>query len=196
MYEPYKFRSMKTCNFLFASAILLLVVCSCKNGNTKKLPGFFDNAFTSEEGNFKINFKNKPVHSSETIGDMAISVHTFTDDCKTYETGVIYADYPKGALKGIDANEQKVLSGAKDGALSSLSSSMGSFIIEEQRDIQVKSYPGVLFKARFEKGLCVIYQLVLVKDRLYQIRMTSENNFPDNKISTDFFTSFDILNEQ
>jgi hypothetical protein len=174
--------------------LLLITVVGCKDGFKNKFSR--ENKYISEEGKFKVNFPNPPKVSSEIIpysaGNFTIPMHMFLDEETAVKTAVIYADYPKGILKGTDNNAQKVLSGAKEGALGSLAGNMGSYVVQSQKDIVVNDYPGIIFSAKFESGLCVIYQLVLVNDRLYQLRMFNEKEYPKKEISDKFFNSFEI----
>lgn len=192
--------NMKKNNILVtvSSILLLLVGVSCKDGINKKIATVFEKKFESKEGSFKIAFVNPPKITSENIpyqsNNITIPVHMFMDEETPLKAGVIYADYPKGILKGIDVNAQKVLAGAKDGALNSLAADMGKYVIESEKNITVNGASGIIFSASFEKGLYVIYELVLKDDRLYQIRMFNEKNYPDKEISDKFFNSFEITN--
>ncbi len=174
--------------------ILVITLGACKDGFKNKFAA--DNKFVSEEGKFKVSFPNTPKASSEVIpyttGNFTIPIHMFLDEETPIKTAVIYADYPKGILKGTDNNAQKVLSGAKEGALGSLANNMGSYVVQSQKDIVVNEHPGIVFNAKFENGLCVIYELVLVNDRLYQVRMFTEKDYPKKEISDKFFNSFEI----
>lgn len=176
---------------------VLICTSSCKNGISKKFNAVFERKFESKEGKFKVSFPNPPKMSSEIIpysaDNLSIPIHMFLDEETTVKSAVIYADYPKGILKGIDMNEQRVLGGAKEGALNSLSSTMGSYIVQNQKDVVINSHPGIIFSAKFEKGLCVIYELVLVGDRLYQVRMFNEKDYPRKEISDKFFNSFELI---
>ena len=190
---------MKLKQLLFSVFILSLLIftSSCKEGFNKKLTNVFEKKYVSKEGKFKIAFPNTPKLSNEKIpystGNVTIPVYMFLDEEKPIKSAVIYADYPAGILKGIDIDAQKVLAGAKDGALSSMAASMGNYVVEGQKDVKVNDSPGIYFKARFENGLHVIYELVLVNDRLYQIRMLNEKEYPTNEVSDNFFNSFEII---
>ena len=176
----------------------MFVAASCKDGLNKNIATVFEKKFESKEGNFKIAFPNPPKISSENIpyqsNNMTIPVHMFMDEETAIKAGVIYADYPAGILKGMDINTQKVLAGAKDGALNSLATEMGSYIIESEKNITVNGSEGIIFNAKFDNGLHVIYQLVLKQDRLYQIRMFNEKDYPSKEVSDKYFNSFEITN--
>lgn len=184
---------------VFIVGVLMLSVASssCKNGISKKIDAVFEKKYVSKEGNFKISFINPPKTSSEIIPysekNQSIPIHMFSDEVGTATYAVIYADYPAGMLKGIDANPQKVISGAKEGALNSLASSLGSYVVESQKDIEVNGYPGIIFKAKFENNLGVIYELVLVNNRLYQVRVFDEKDYPNKELADKFINSFEIV---
>jgi|688.fasta_scaffold22766_9 hypothetical protein len=186
---------MKTKKYLILNisivAICIMLISSCKGDLSKKVGGVFQSKYESKEGKFKIKFPKEPKVSSEkypsAVGE--ISVNTFMhEETPNNIFTVVYADYPAGILKGSDNSAQKVLNGAKDGALKSF----GNCVVDSQKDIEVNGHPGILFKAHSDNNAFIIYQLILVDDRLYQVNIYNEKEYAKQDIADKFINSFEI----
>jgi hypothetical protein len=155
---------------------------------TKKPPAGWQ-SFVSQEGGYtiwmpgQVSTKTTPVPTE--LG--TITAHLASVTRKNGALLVIYADYPAVALK---ANPQKILAGARSGAVKRL----GGQLQGEQK-ITINGFPGLAFSALATAGKEKSFMqahVYLVRQRLYQLIVVG----PQKEKSADeiktFFNSFTI----
>ncbi len=146
--------------------------------------------YVSPDNKFSIRFPAEPESTSEAvptdIGDIQMYSVMYEESVnKAYM--VAYSDYPANLIEASDPMD--LLYGAQSGGLSSL----GITEPDVQEEITFDGYPGLFFKAN-ESGVKVVYKVLLVKNRLYQIAVlvTGDVMISDSDISN-FIDTFKLL---
>ena len=143
--------------------------------------------FSSEDGNFKVNFSGKPTETSEVIKTEAgnIELHMFMYEKSATEIEMIaYSDYPTSIIKANTPND--LLNSAKNGAVNNLNAK----ITEEYKTIFDRN-PCIDFKAD-NKQFYVIYKIFLKNNRLYQIAIMRDGSYPSKKSIKKFVETFKL----
>lgn len=152
-----------------------------KKGNIKP--------FVSKEGRFSALFPGLPkkqIQSTPTeVGPIEITMHLYQDGV-TLAYYVGYSDYPENIIKNVDTNE--LLEDAQKGAVSSIKGE----IIDSEDIMLDKKYLGKHFTAKSSK-IYLIYEMYLVKNRLYHIAVMSTQSLTDSSASKNFMESFKLL---
>ncbi len=152
-----------------------------------------NNPYTSESGNFKINFPGTPEVANEKVptevGD--IQMYTFMYEKSITEAYMVaYSDYPSALVEA--SNPKDLLQGGKDGALSSLAIDD----LDEEKDISINGYPGLYFKGKSTSNTYhVVYEVYMVENRLYQVAILRDGTYPDNDNVKDFIKTFRLLKD-
>lgn len=175
---------MKQINF-FRSTILLLFAFSFLTITAQN-----SHVYISPDKAFSIRFPAEPEVNSESvptdIGDIQMYTVMYEESInKAYM--VAYSDYPADLIDASDPMD--LLYGAQSGGLSSL----GITEPDEQEEITFDGYPGLFFEASHD-GVDVVYKVLLVKNRLYQVAVltTGDAVITDSDL-TEFIDSFNLL---
>jgi hypothetical protein len=181
--------------FLKVSIFLIscMVMFSCsKSSPTNKTKLFPENVVTkkyfNQDGQFKIGFEQEPTSYAQYIPheDGKVLMQYFI-----YEKGInlifciSYVDYPESFTQG------KV-------AVDILSDLLATYIdtqkagLETQKMITVNSWPGIYFKAN-NSDTYTFGEYILRKNRLYQVTVTKESNYPNEAEANSFFQSLELL---
>lgn len=128
-------------------------------------------AFSSDAGNFTINFPGEPTQSSEKIatdvGEVEINMFMYEASVtKAYLVG--FSDYPSEAIKASDA--KTMLKNAQGGVI-------GNFNATADKENWGKfgEYESLDFVA-VGGSYHIAYKLILVKNRLYQIGILQDGS--------------------
>lgn len=143
--------------------------------------------FNSEDGNFKVNFPGTPkIESQDIPTDIGpIEMQSFTYEKSATEVYMIaYSDYPSELVK--QSNPDDLLTGAKEGALTSQGAEL-----ESEEKITFDGNPGYFFKAKTGTYF-MIYKIFLKENRLYQILMIRDGNYPSQESIDNFIGTFEL----
>ena len=172
-------------------AILLIAISACtqpdkQNEKTTQK----ENSYKSPTGNFSIHFPSQPTVSNEVVpteaGDISVTL-TICEVTQNEAYMVSHSDYPDTIIKNSIADS--LLLGAMRGAINSIGQTSMKYV----KNIKYKNkFPGLSFAAQSSKNYFVIYELYLVKNRLYQIGAISLNQYVSDNAQKDFFGSFTI----
>ena len=190
--------------FIFLGFILSFFTIGCENkessnnevqaqeASTQKTSKA-EKFFTDKDGRFQINFPGTPQKTSQTIptdvGSVEIVLFMF-EKSVTEVFMVAYSDYPTAAVE--QASVEKMLQGAKGGALSSAELNK----IEEEKSIQLDGHSGLFLKAKSDKNnFHAVYEMYLVKNRLYQIIMIRDGGYPRQEDIDGYIKSFSLIKE-
>lgn len=145
--------------------------------------------FICEDGNFKIKFPGEPEKSTEIVptevGKVQLVSYTF-EISATEIVMASYADYPSSAVESQD--EYELLRNTKDGAMGDLTT-----VNDLTKEIKVEGYPAIYAKGYGQ--FYVIYQCMLVKNRLYQLMVARDGSYPSQEVEDDFLGSFKLLKD-
>ena len=145
--------------------------------------------FDSAEGKFSATLPGKPVVSSQDIPTPIgkIAMRTYMIETGKNATAVLYCDYPESIAK---ADPNKVLDGARNGAITSIK---GKLV--EGKSVKMGEIPGRAFEYEMRRngvsmvGRCRLY---LDKSRLYQVMVIGTPDFARSETSTKVLDSFKI----
>lgn len=165
--------------FLIASGVIYVI-----RGGDKLKP--FE-LYRSEEGRFSVLFPGEPKKNIKLLNTIAgkIDLVMYTAGSKKSGFVVGYADYPEEAVK--DPEPQKMLDGARDGALSNV---RGELVDETVLDFQ--GYPARELEIDVPRRGTVRARLIIVGNRLYQMMVISPSDNILYEKGTEFFDSFEI----
>jgi hypothetical protein len=144
--------------------------------------------FKSKAGNFSILFPGTPSESIQKVPtDVGeIEMVMYTVELSAGEVYMLaYSDYPEATVAG--GNSQDILNGAKEGSMNSMQS-----IIETESNVTIQGYPAIVFKAHSE-DMYMDYEIILVKNRLYQIVAIKSGAYIDEPRAGAFINSFKLL---
>ena len=152
--------------------------------------------FVSLEGGFTVDFPGSPKVSEETISSPGLKYVVHKTQLTTWaEYGVIYSDYPKSFVDQTTADV--ILDQGAKGAVAEMNSQLLSI-----KPTKLSGYPGRFMKERMPNGTIMQLKLVLVRQRLFQVAITTPRedgadsatvNFY-NSIAQKFLDSFEIIN--
>lgn len=157
-----------------------------KDVNADFKPGDY---FICEDGNFKIKFPGEPDKSKEIVPTEVGKVELFSYTYEISATEIVmisYADYPSSAIEGQDAYE--LLNNTKDGAMGDLTT-----VMDLSKEIEVEGYPAVYAKGNGQ--YFVIYQCMLIKNRLFQLMIARDGSYPSEEVEKEFIGSFKLLED-
>lgn len=148
-----------------------------------------DGIFYSDAGRFFVAFPGEPVHESKDVQAevgkirMEVFVH---EESVTMAYMVAYSDYPTAFVDPI--GWEKFLDRAVAGAIRS----MGIESVEKSEAIMVNGFHGTSYRAK-GKGPHLVSKMLLVKNRLYQITILSDGDYPTEAVATQFLNSFHMV---
>lgn len=151
-----------------------------------------DNAVVSvsiEEELFKINFPEFPEKTEDTIDKTVEYLVSQKNDSVRFL--LYYRDYKTesidkygGAEKFLNNQEKQVIEGQQ----------FTEKDIVENKKIMIDGYPGLSLKAGASGNFFLVYRIYLVKNRIYQLGISSMTKYPTDKEIEDFFGSFQLKN--
>lgn len=147
-----------------------------------------EEAFTSDDGSFKINFPKKPKKAVAPVETEAgkVDMTTYMYEEEAFAYMVAYTDYPSLI---IDATEPySLLEKGKDGFIAT----MALEITKENSKSDLGDVPGIYFEAA-GNGYFSVAQEFLVENRLYQIAILRGDRAPNEKEIKEFVKSFEFL---
>jgi len=178
---------------IFAFSTLSFISCGNKASNNDKddkdnvETEESKNYFSSKDGMFKANFPGQPTQESQMVQtDVGkIEMFTFTYERSATEVYMIaYSDYPSSSIDKQD--EMELLKSAKDGAL-------GGNIVESNKEMKVNGWPAIRSKAiDKQSNTYYIYEVILAKNRLYQVFMIRNGSYCSDESVKDFLDTFII----
>ena len=144
--------------------------------------------YMSKDGSFKISFPGTPTVSSENVpteaGNIEMKLFTYKKSA-TEAYMVVYSDYPSEMVKASDP--ETLLNGAKEGALSNQ-----SVTLESEKKITLDGNPGYYFTAK-KDSYYMCYKIFLKENRLFQILMLRDGNYPSQENIDAFIGSFELI---
>lgn len=147
--------------------------------------------FVSKEGNFSIVFPGEPEVASEPLDlDDGTTLNMATFSYEISDDDVVMLAYSDVPVKNMDEKA------AKEFLKNEMSGALGAFDIEKpelQKEVSLDGNPGMTYRAKSEDGIYIIAQTYLVKNRLYQIEMLSQKEYPADEKVQEFIGSFKLL---
>ena len=144
--------------------------------------------YTSKDGHFSINFPGSPEHSSDVIdtdiGPSTIEFYMYEKSASEVFM-VSFNDYHDDAV--LEADAQTLLHNGRDGALGSLQIGY----TDEEKVLDIDGNPGLYFKGN-NGTLFVVYEIYLVKHRLYQLAILQEGSYPSEDEIQEFIGTFQL----
>ncbi len=179
---------------LFLCFLCAAFLGSCKGGikgiDSEKAAKSNEKNYTNADGNFSIAFPSTPTVTKEVVptgaGEIAMNMCMY-EESKSKVYMVAYSDYPEGMIT--KSNAVEILEGSKNGALNSF----GKCTVEDESKIEKDGNPGVYFKAKSTENFHVIYHLYIVGNRLYQVGLLQDKEYPPKGEIDDYFSSFKFL---
>lgn len=182
--------------FIFGLFVLVLSAChsqnSSKDSETKdslqsKQSGKPLVSVTIEEELFKINFPEFPEKTEDTIDRTVEYLVSQKND--SVRLLLYYRDYNAesidkygGAEKFLDNQEKQVIVGQQ----------FTEKDILENKKIVLEDNPGLSLKAGAAGNFFLVYRIYLVKNRVYQLGISSMTKYPTEKEIEEFFGSFQL----
>jgi len=177
---------------LILIAVFTIAFINACTETTKPIDTPLADVFTSQDGSYQILFPGEPEHNDEYIpfetGDMTISMDIYSPN-----ESIIYAvkfnEYPAEVFEEIDETFNRELI---QNALSSTKSQYGldTHFFEEERF--VNGFLGYYYQGHNDQYY-VTCLYTLVKNKLYQVVLSTEVAFLDQKEIDQFFNSFQIV---
>jgi hypothetical protein len=142
----------------------------------------------SQEGGFSALFPDKPKREVQTLntveGEIDVILYSANMDDSTYV--VIYAEYPKDAIKNSDPD--KMLDGARD---EGVANSKGKLL--KETPIVLGNNKGRELKIENDNGQRIVHQRIyIVNNRIYQALVEAPAGKKETKDITKFFDSFKV----
>ena len=182
--------------FIFGLLVLVLSAChsqnSLKDSETKdslqsKQSGKPFVSVTIEEELFKINFPEFPEKTEDTVDRTVEYLVSQKND--SVRLLLYYRDYNAesidkygGAEKFLDNQEKQVIVGQQ----------FTEEDIVENKKIVLEGNPGLSLKAGAAGNFFLVYRIYLVKNRVYQLGISSMTKYPTEKEIEEFFGSFQL----
>jgi len=146
--------------------------------------------FESEEGGFKVFFPSTPEISKDAmetdLGQTELAMFMCESPDGNTVMMVSYNDYKGTDLSDVDA---KVLfGGGRDGAMQSL----GITTVENEESFTRQGVEGMRFQGQ-NGEYSVMYNMYLKGNRLYQVAILTNGDYPDTKTAKKFFKSFKFI---
>lgn len=182
----------------FISGVLVLVLSACHSQNSSKDKKVKDSlaskqsattfvSVTIEEELFKVNFPEFPEKTEDTVDRTVEYLVSQKNDSVRFL--LYYRDYKAesidkygGAEKFLDNQERQVIVGQQ----------FTEKDILENKKITIDGYPGLSLKAGAAGNFFLVYRIYLVKNRVYQLGISSMTKYPTEKEIEDFFGSFQL----
>lgn len=143
--------------------------------------------FVSKDGQFKVSFPGDPQRDAQMVATEAgdIEMISFVYEKSATEASMVaYSDYPSSLVDGQEP--MTILTNARDGSLE------GNFV-ESNDDIKVNGWPAIRTKAIDKtQNLYYVLEVVLAKNRLYQVLMVRDGSYPTDEAIEEFMDSFVI----
>ncbi|PKP01960.1 MAG: hypothetical protein CVU11_13620 [Bacteroidetes bacterium HGW-Bacteroidetes-6] len=143
--------------------------------------------YVSKDGKFKVKFPGTPEVSSQMVPTDAGEIEMFTyiyEKSATEAYMVAYGDYPSSLIDGSDPKE--LLEASRDGALETSK-------IDGNEDLKVNGFPAIRTRAiDVEQNFYYIYEVILAKNRLYQVMIVRDGDYPSDSVVADFIDDFVI----
>jgi hypothetical protein len=191
---------MKKNFFIFSFLVAILLACHSQNSTTdRKKDSKTKDSFqvkqmdtplasvTIEEELFKINFPEFPEKTEDSTDKTVEYLLSQKNDSVRFL--LYYRDYKTesiekfgGAEKFLQNQEKQVIEGQK----------FTEKDIVENRKILLNGYPGLSLKAGAAGNFFLVYRIYLVKNRVYQLGISSMTKYPTEKEIEDFFGSFQL----
>jgi hypothetical protein len=171
---------MKKKKAVFWGLVLLTVLfvgCTSKPAELQQ--------FNSTEGGFSILLPGTPKYAVETVDSAAgpLVVNTYMVDGFDKAYGVMYTDYPDAVL---ETDPQKVLDGARDGAVTNVKGKLLS-----EAAMTLNGYPGR--EMNISAGqLGVRSRVYLVNKRIYSVIVTGPVNQMNLSVFDEVLNSFNL----
>lgn len=182
--------------FLVTLTVTGLSFSSCSNSNPDSQNKTEDvndvdveeeDLFVSKDGKFKANFPGSPTRDVQMVATEAgdIEMISFVYEKSATEASMIaYSDYPSSLIDAQDP--MSILKNARDG-------SMEGNIVESNDEMKVNGWPAIRTRAIDKtQNLHYVLEVVLAKNRLYQILMVRDGSYPDDAAVEEFFDTFEI----
>jgi hypothetical protein len=159
--------------------MLLLVTLGCGRLDWKK--------FESTEGRFSVDLPGAPKEDQQKIPTPAgvLEQRSYLVKGDTHAFGVMYADYPPNIVT--PGATDTLLDGAVDGAAKGVGGTANT-----RRPVTVSGHPGRAFETPTNQGYDYDARMVLVKNRLYQLVITSRPGVLKPEDKARFFESFNV----
>lgn len=148
--------------------------------------------YTSTEGRFTVLMPGTPKTERQTqntqLGPINIQAFAVARQQESVAYIVAYSDFPNNFVQ--KANIQKLLDGARDGALRAAQGKLLS-----QRNISLNGYPGREFEFVNPVGLITKNRMYLVNGRLYQVIVVTKQDTQKylSRSIAGFLNSFKLL---
>ena len=188
--------------------LVMVVLVACGEGNDRtrttrrKVPpkdtvayeqlnsGKYNDAgyFSSQDGRFMVDFPGRPEHSSDLVDTDVGKVrsHSFIHSPSATEAFMVfYADYPSDYVRSIKPDE--MLGKALAGAMKPL----GVEGVEDSEQFTLNGMPALDFRTQGE-ALHMVGRIILDGNRLFQITIIRDGNYPSQETIDKFFDSFFI----
>jgi hypothetical protein len=166
---------------LLAIVSFIAVFSSCQQATWTELkPG---------DGAIVVSMPGDPKAQVQRVATQAgdIEVHSFVLEKKDIAYSVTYNDFPAALLS--DGNSDRMLNGARDGAVSSVK---GKLLTDT--GIALQEFPGREINIEAPDGKhTVVSRIYLVKSRLYQISVAVPNEDLQREDVAKFLDSFKLL---
>ncbi|GAB4123325.1 MAG: hypothetical protein OHK0045_23720 [Raineya sp.] len=140
-----------------------------------------------EEDLFKINFPESPEKTVDTVDKTVEYLVSQKSDSVRFL--LYYRDYKMesiekygGAEKFLNNQEKQVIEGQK----------FREKDIVENKKINIDGNPGLSLKVGAAENFFLVYRIYLVKNRVYQLGISSMTKYPSDKEIEDFFGSFQL----
>jgi hypothetical protein len=147
--------------------------------------------FSSREGAFSVLMPGRPTEKSQKANTPAgaIEIHLFALEQGGFAYIVGYNDYPEAIVRA--ANVDKMLDGARDGAVSNTQGKLLSELI-----ISMDKYSGRELRIEAPDGKHTTrVRIYMVKNRLYQALVVTSKEDSYSSDVTKFLDSFKLLDK-
>tara|TARA_Y100000385_G_scaffold289886_1_gene360864 strand:+ start:2857 stop:3321 length:465 start_codon:yes stop_codon:yes gene_type:complete len=148
-----------------------------------------DKTFTAKDNSFQVAFEGEPTYSNQVIpkalGDVEMTSYMYERSSNEVHM-VSFSDYEEAYV--YENEPMHLLTGGRDGALESL----GLKEVDTETVGELQGHMSVDFSAHNEQ-FYVVYKLVLVNNRLYQVAILKEEEAVDKKFAKAFMKSFRLL---
>lgn len=146
-----------------------------------------EDMFVCKDGQFKANFPSKPEYSTQMVpteaGDIEMISYVY-EKSATEAYMIAYSDYPSKLIDGQEPMD--LLKSARDGSLEGME-------IENNQEMKVSKWPAIRTNAvNKAENLYYILEVVMAKNRLYQVLMVRDGTYPSDNAVEDFMDSFVI----
>jgi hypothetical protein len=154
---------------------------------------FDDDLYVCESGGFKIKFPEAPEVSWDIVetevGDIDLYSYLYElSDAEAYM--VAFGDYPEELID--KENPYEMLVSSREGALEDMDA-----LIEDEKQFVVNGFPAVRTYAIGQAdNMYIVYQSAIANNRLFQIMMARDAEYPSKENISSFLDSFVITIEK